>query len=274
MSQAASITWPSTPRGSASCRQARQRDRRRRRPSGREIGRPDQQSERATGRRVYHRARLDRRGQRGRRVGAVSPRHRPQTSEDLALSDDVDNIRIDPTTGNIIVGYGNGALAIIDPQDEVEGRRHHAFWASRSLPGRAQDTPRLCQRAGRSSGCGGGPRCRKADGGLVNIGLRVQFSDGPRRDRRAACRGLPQPPTLAVLDEATWAITKTIGVCGDGDEVFFDAKRSRFHVSCGEGAIDILNYAKGRLERMARMTTSRGARTAIYAAILVFRPSP
>ena len=101
------------------------------------------------------------------------------------------------------------------------------------------------------------------------------------------------PPTLAVLDEATWAITKRIGVCGDGDEVFFDAKRSRFHVSCGEGAIDILNYAKGRLERMARMTTSRGARTAIYApqldrlyvaaragllgsrtAILVFRPSP
>ena len=141
MSQAASITWPSTPRGSASCRQARQRDRRRRRPSGREIGRPDQQSERATGRRVYHRARLDRRGQRGRRVGAVSPRHQPQTSEDLALSDDVDNIRIDPTTGNIIVGYGNGALAIIDPQDGVEGRRHHAFWASRSLPGRAQDTP-------------------------------------------------------------------------------------------------------------------------------------
>ena len=49
MSEAASITWPSTPRGSASCRQARQRDRRRRRPSGREIGRPDQQSERAQG---------------------------------------------------------------------------------------------------------------------------------------------------------------------------------------------------------------------------------
>lgn len=101
------------------------------------------------------------------------------------------------------------------------------------------------------------------------------------------------PPTLAVLDAATGAVAKSIGVCGDADDVFFDAKRSRFYVSCGEGAIDILNFANGRLERMARTTTSRGARTAIYAppldrlyvaaragllgsraAILVFHPSP
>jgi hypothetical protein len=81
-------------------------------------------------------------------------------------------------------------------------------------------------------------------------------------------------------------------VCGDADDVFFDAKRMRFYVSCGEGAIDVVAYAAG-LERIARVPASKGARTSIYApqldrlyvaaragplgsraAILVFRPSP
>jgi YVTN family beta-propeller protein len=33
----------------------------------------------------------------------------------LALGEDADNIRIDPATGHLVVGYGRGALAIIDP---------------------------------------------------------------------------------------------------------------------------------------------------------------
>src|SRR5262245_65618951 len=31
------------------------------------------------------------------------------------LGDDADNIRIDPVSGHVFVGYGDGALAIIDP---------------------------------------------------------------------------------------------------------------------------------------------------------------
>src|SRR5262245_51319558 len=33
----------------------------------------------------------------------------------LDLGDDADNIRIDPVSGHVFVGYGDGALAIIDP---------------------------------------------------------------------------------------------------------------------------------------------------------------
>ena len=36
-------------------------------------------------------------------------------SGDIKLGDDADNVRIDPTTGSVVVGYGNGALAVIDP---------------------------------------------------------------------------------------------------------------------------------------------------------------
>ena len=37
-------------------------------------------------------------------------------SGSLALGSDADNVRIDPRTGNVIVGYGSGGLAIIDPE--------------------------------------------------------------------------------------------------------------------------------------------------------------
>ena len=41
----------------------------------------------------------------------------PQTSAGLAArsASDADNIRIDPRNGDIVVGYGDGGLAIIDP---------------------------------------------------------------------------------------------------------------------------------------------------------------
>src|SRR5262245_5063456 len=33
----------------------------------------------------------------------------------VALGDDADNVRFDPASGNFIVGYGSGGLAVIDP---------------------------------------------------------------------------------------------------------------------------------------------------------------
>ena len=35
--------------------------------------------------------------------------------ESMTLGDDADNVRVDPKTGQVVVGYGSGALAILDP---------------------------------------------------------------------------------------------------------------------------------------------------------------
>src|SRR5689334_10346705 len=37
------------------------------------------------------------------------------TRGSLKLKDDADNIRLDPRSGHLLVGYGDGALAVIDP---------------------------------------------------------------------------------------------------------------------------------------------------------------
>ena len=83
-----------------------------------------------------------------------------------------------------------------------------------------------------------------------------------------------------------------ITTCGDADDVFVDAKRRRIYVSCGSGAIDVLDAGGETYQRIAHIATVTGARTALFvperdrlylavratsgelAAIWVFRPSP
>lgn len=46
----------------------------------------------------------------------------------IALEDDADNVRVDPRNGHVIVGYGKGGLATIDPV-------RHTVLARLALPG-------------------------------------------------------------------------------------------------------------------------------------------
>jgi hypothetical protein len=83
-----------------------------------------------------------------------------------------------------------------------------------------------------------------------------------------------------------------VEVCGDTDDIFFDQKRARIYVSCGEGLLDVLERQDGNYQRVARIPTSPGSRTALFspeqdrlflavratpvepAAVWIFRPNP
>ena len=101
------------------------------------------------------------------------------------------------------------------------------------------------------------------------------------------------PPRLALLDAATGTVTASLPVCGDADDVFFDAKRRRIYVSCGEGMVEVLQGDEAGHHPFARIPTRSGARTSLFvpeldrlfvaaragllgsdAALLVFRPGP
>jgi hypothetical protein len=80
------------------------------------------------------------------------------------------------------------------------------------------------------------------------------------------------------------------GSCGDADDLFLDAKRRRIYVSCGEGAIDVIDSQA--YKRIAHIPTVSGARTSFFApeldrymlavraagrepaAIWLYRPTP
>src|SRR5215469_10469934 len=99
------------------------------------------------------------------------------------------------------------------------------------------------------------------------------------------------PPTLTALSSQDGHVATKVETCGDADDVFVDRKRRRVYVSCGQGAVDVLEANEGGYQQLARVPTAPGARTSLFvpeldrlfvavragsnepAAIWVFRPA-
>jgi len=209
----------------------------------------------------------------------------------IELGSDADNVRID-RHGRLLVGYGAGGLAVFDKTGALLARiplKAHPE-SFRAAPGSdrayvnvpdAHEIAVVDLAAGRqvaswSLGAvrANFPMALDADGGRVIVATR-------------------DPPRLVALAIATGEIESQIAICGDADDVFFDAKRTRIYVSCGEGAVDVVESGDRLLHRFARIPTGQGARTSLFvpafdrlyvakraglldpdAAILVLRPTP
>jgi YVTN family beta-propeller protein len=186
----------------------------------------------------------------------------------IALGDDADNIRIDPDTRHLLVGYGSGGIATIDPTTRSK-------IADFRLPAHPE----------------GFQLDRKNNQILVNVphGRAIAVLDGGNGQQKALWRNkesganfpmaldedaqrvliaFRSPGRLAVYSTHDGQSVATADVCGDADDLFVDAKRSRIYVSCGEGFLDIIDARATDYRRIARLATVRGARTSYYAPLL------
>jgi YVTN family beta-propeller protein len=211
--------------------------------------------------------------------------------EPLRLGADADNVRLDPEAGRVVVGYGDGALAFMDaasgkPTTEIRLPGHpESFQLERGGPRIFVNVPdaRAIAVVDRSAGR------QVASWGLANA--RENF---PMALDEAGGRLLTvyrEPALLAVFDTRSGAPVARLPACGDTDDVFFDARRQRVYLSCGAGFLDVLQRSGDVYERLARIATAAGARTALFvperdrlylavraagsegAAVWVFRPT-
>jgi hypothetical protein len=104
--------------------------------------------------------------------------------------------------------------------------------------------------------------------------------------------GFRNPPQLSVFSVRDGSAIASVGACGDTDDLFFDAKRQRVYLSCGDGYVDVFEAQGDTYGRSAHIPTISGARTALFvpefdrlfvaaraspgepAALWVFRPIP
>jgi hypothetical protein len=208
----------------------------------------------------------------------------------IDLGDDADNVRVAPAANRVIVGYGGGALGVIDAKD-------HSRIADIRLPAH--------------------PESFQLDSGsnriYVNIPNRraiavvdqetgklaatwpmtiagANFPMALDEEARRVLVMFRNPAKLGVFAMQDGGSVAAMDACGDADDLFVDAKRHRVYVSCGEGVIDVFDAQTYR--RMARIPTVPGARTAFFApeidrvmlavraaarepaAIWLFRPVP
>jgi DNA-binding beta-propeller fold protein YncE len=210
----------------------------------------------------------------------------------VSLGDDADNVRVDPKTGHVVVGYGSGALAILDPSRravvrtialgahpegfQIDGEGHRAFV---NVPDAHKivvvdlDTGRALA-SWRATHVANFPMALDQGSEVVGIVYRI-------------------PSRLGLIEAASGTVKADMPTCDDADDLYFDDKRSRIYVSCGSGAIDVFQEAGGKYAASARIETLPGARTSLFvpaldrlfvaarsrsgaqgAALLVYRPAP
>jgi DNA-binding beta-propeller fold protein YncE len=208
----------------------------------------------------------------------------------LKLGDDADNIRIDHNAGQVIVGFGNGALALLDAAGTRTGQialagHPEAFQLDPSGDRIYVNVPDARQIAVVE---------RSASKQVGKWVLPVAGENFPMALDAAGRRLLVvyrQPGLLAVFDTGSGAVATRLSTCGDADDVFVDAKRQRAYVSCGEGALDVLQKRDDEYRELGRIPTVSGARTSLWvpeldrlflavrargnerAAIWVYRPA-
>jgi DNA-binding beta-propeller fold protein YncE len=208
----------------------------------------------------------------------------------IDLGEDADNVRVDTAHKRVLVGYGKGALAVIDPVS-----------LSKTVDIRLKAHPEGFQIDETGTQVFANvPDAREisvvdlAAGSTQSLPTQGAGSNFPMAIDGAAHRVLVvfrSPPTLMALSSQDGHIAAKAETCGDADDVFVDRKRGRVYVSCGEGVVDVLEANETGYRRLARVPTVAGARTSLFvpeldrlfvavragsnepAAIWVFRPA-
>jgi YVTN family beta-propeller protein len=191
----------------------------------------------------------------------AGPNYSPAGRIDLGA--DADNIRVDMGANRLLVGYGSGAIAVIDLKDNSKifsfALRAHpeSFQLDTSsrqifvnLPN-ARGIAVLNESAGKE-----GAVWQLRHGGNFPMAL------DPERHRVLVA--FRNPAKLAAFDWQTSSVVSEVDICGDADDLFLDPKRNRVYVTCGAGFIDILSADDPNYSQQARISTVSGARTGLF----------
>lgn len=178
----------------------------------------------------------------------------------VSLGDDADNVRIDQRNGRLIVGYGSGGLAVINPAaHRVVGQiplggHPEAFaldgpTAFVNVPGRRSiliadlDKGRVTSSLPAGAHTGNFPMAIDAARKLVAVAFRL-------------------PASVSAFDISTGKTSLSLASCGDADDLFFAG--AKLAVVCGAGVVDLVSL--GDRPAVDRVSTAGGARTGLLSS--------
>jgi DNA-binding beta-propeller fold protein YncE len=208
----------------------------------------------------------------------------------IELGDDADNVRVDTAHNRALVGYGKGALAVIDPFSlsktaDIRLKAHpEGFQIDETGTRVFVNVPDAREIVVADLATG-------STQSLLTQGVGSNFPMAIDNEAHRVLVVFRRPPILMALSSQDGHVAARVETCGDADDVFFDRKRHRVYVSCGEGVVDVLEANEGGYRRLARVPTVSGARTSLFvpeldrlfvavrtaanepAAIWVFRPA-
>jgi DNA-binding beta-propeller fold protein YncE len=182
---------------------------------------------------------------------------------------DADNVRYDAKTKLIYVGYADGTLARIDSATMKQTGRIKLPAHPESFQLEANG-PRIFVNVPDAKQITVIDREKRAVTATWPMTeFKANFPMALDEATRRLFVGCRQPARLVVLDTVAGKLVTHVEISGDTDDLFYDAKRQRVYISCGEGFIDVIQRRDGdRLERLARWPTRAGARTSFFSSEL------
>ena len=164
----------------------------------------------------------------------------------IELGEDADNVRVDVARNRVLVGYGKGALAVIDPAIRAKAGEHRldghpeGFQIDESGTRIFVNVPdaREIEVVDLATGTN---RTLPTEGAGSNFPMAID------RDARRILVFFRSPPTLMALSSQDGHVVTKTRTCSDADDVFVDAARHRVYVSCGEGAVDVLGQGRAAI---------------------------
>ena len=183
----------------------------------------------------------------------------------LEFGDDADNVRYDVRSGQVLVGYGNGGLGLVDATGQKVGTiplssHPESFQIE-------EGGSRIFVNVPKESAVAVVDRTR--DAVASKWGLDWSFANYPmaldEADKRL-CVGCRLPARLVVLNTDSGQVFAKLPVVGDTDDVYFDRTRRFVYVIGGDGAVNVFRMSDpNHYEDAGRTSTAPGARTGLFA---------
>jgi DNA-binding beta-propeller fold protein YncE len=191
--------------------------------------------------------------------------HSFQKLKTYDFNSDADNVRFDVMSKEVYVGYGGGALGVVNADlgvrvgETMLDAHPESFQLEIS-----------------------GPRI------FVNVPNAANVTVVDRRTRTVAAKwpvttaksnfpmaldeanhrlfiGCRKPAKLIVLDTVSGKEVASVDIVGDTDDLFYDATRKRIYISGGAGAITVLQQKDAdHYEEISRIPTAPRARTSLF----------
>ncbi len=188
-----------------------------------------------------------------------------QLANALKFSSDADNVRYDPRTKYIYVGYGSGGLGIIDAStwkqigDIPLSGHPEAFQLERS-------GSRILVNVPGAKNIAVVDRMRRIVIGTWTVeGARENFPMALDESSHRLFIGCRQPPKIIIYDAESGKEVSKLVISGDIDDIFYDGLNKRIYASCGEGYLNVFQQnGANEYSSLVTIPTVQGARTSLF----------
>jgi hypothetical protein len=179
-----------------------------------------------------------------------------------------DSLRFDPAASRLYVGYGAGAIGVIDV---TTNKRLDIDYKLEGHPGVFQLATKGPQIFVNVAGKKDIAVIDRATGKVTEwalpAGLSTNSAMALDEARRCLLVGAGKPSHLIVLNMDTLAVVANLTVAGDIDGIFYDPERRRVYVTGGEGFLSVFQQAGAdRYTATGKYPTAIGARTGAWYA--------